>query len=111
MSILTLLSPWRAGRLKDELAQQVARRAYVALREVCEDRVPAMTHAEARGYLWAKARPLVAAEVTHIAQFEPALPIAFQAQLAQRSRERLVRLVMTDLMRDRVRSTSRRRAA
>ena len=111
MGLFTFLSELRAARLVDELSQHLARQVYSLLRELCEARVPAMTHAEARGYLWAKARPIVAAEVAAAAGRRPALSRVAVATLQERTHDRVVRSVLADLMRDRVRHVSRRIAA
>jgi hypothetical protein len=111
MGLLTFLADLRLARLVDELTQQLARQAYGLLHEVCETQVLSMTHAEARGYVWAKARPIVLAEVTAAGIGHPALDPRNLALLSERSRERVVRAVLSDLMRDRARYVSRRRAA
>jgi hypothetical protein len=111
MRMLTLLADLRLARLVDELTQQLTRQAYSLVREVCEARVLGMTHAEARGYVWAKTRPIVLAAVSAASVGHPALDPANLALLSERTRERVVRAVLSDLMRDRVRHVNRRRAA
>ena len=111
MGILSFLADLRAIRLVDDLTQQLARQAYGLLREGCELRVPRMSHAEARGYLWAKARPIVVAEVARLAPTHSDLSPAVLALLTDRTRQRVVRSVLSDLTRDRVNHVNRRRAA
>jgi hypothetical protein len=109
--MLTFLADLRLARLLEELTQQLTRHSYALVREVCEKRVAGMTHAEARGYVWAKARPIVLAEVAAAGLGHPVLDATNLAALSERTRERVVRTVVSDLMRDRVRHVKRRRAA
>jgi hypothetical protein len=111
MGLLTLFADLRLARLVDELTQQLTRQAYGLLREVCETPVLTMTQAEARGYVWAKARPIILAELAATAIGHPALDPTTLARLSERTRERLVRTVVSDLMRDRAHYVNRRRAA
>ncbi len=111
MGLINFLADLRALRLVDELNQQLARRAYGLLREVCEMRVPGMSHAEARGYVWAKARPIVSVEVASAAKMHPALGPAALIALHERTHDRVVRAVVSDLLRERTRQVGRRRAA
>ena len=111
MKLLTFLADLRVGRLVDELTQKLARQVYGSLRDVCETRVSSMTHAEARGYVWAKAQPIVLAQVSATSTTHPSLDATYLALLSDRTRERVVRAVVNDLMRDRVRHVNRRRAA
>src|SRR5689334_22689123 len=73
MPLLTFLADLRAARIVDEFTQNVARQTYGTLRHMCERRVLTMTHAEARGYVWAKARPVVTTEVAAVAVAHPTL--------------------------------------
>ena len=111
MGLLTYFADLRAARLIDELTKQLARKTYGLLRETSETRVPTMTHAEARGYLWAKARRIVSAEVAVTAVAQPSLSPWALAVLTERTHDRLVRTMLADLMRDPVRHVQRRRAA
>ena len=70
-----------------------------------------MTQAEARGYLWAKARPLVVAEVAAVAQNRRGLAPWAQSLLIERARHRVVRNLLADMVRDRSWIALRRRAA
>ena len=70
-----------------------------------------MTHAKARGYVWAKAQSIVLAEVSVVSLSHPSLDATNLTLLSDRTRERVVRAVVNDLMRDRVRHVNRRRAA
>ncbi len=101
----------RATRELDELARRIARRTYTPLRQAAFDRVIAMPQAEARGYLWAVARPLVVAEVAEVAQSRRGLAPWAQSLLIDGARQRLVRNVLSDVVRDRAWMIERRRAA
>ena len=111
MGLLSFLADLRLARLADELTQRLARQTYGLLREACQTHIQNMTHAEARGYVWAKARPIVMAEAVAAAIEHPALDQTRLASLGERARQRVVRAVLSDLMRDRVRHVNRRRAA
>ncbi len=111
MPLLTFLADLRTARIVDEYTQNVARQSYGTLRQMCERRVLTMTHAEARGYVWAKARPVVAAEVSAVAVAHPTMSAHTLQMLSERTHDRLVRSVVSDLMRERVEQTRSRRAA
>jgi hypothetical protein len=111
MALFTFLADLKAARIVDEFTQRVARQTYAGLREMCERSVPTMTHAEARGYVWAKARPVVAAQVATVAVAHPALSQNALQMLNDRTHDRLVRSVVSDLMRERAEHAQRRRAA
>ncbi len=111
MALFTFLADLKAARIVDEFTQRVARQTYAGLRDMCERRVPTMTHAEAHGYVWAKARPVVAAQVAVVAAAHPALGQNALQMLHDRTHDRVVRSVVSDLMRERAENARRRRAA
>jgi len=111
MGLLRFLADVRATQIVDELCQQATRRVYGSLREACESRIAQMTHAETRGYVWAKARPIVTTEVTAIAIAHPTLGQQIIDMLCERTHDRVVRNVVSDLMRERTQRTHRRHAA
>jgi hypothetical protein len=111
MPLLTFLADLRAARIVDEITQNVARQTYGTLRQICERRVLTMTHAEARGYVWAKARPVVATEVAAVAVVQPTISPRTLHMLSERTHDRLVQSVVSDLMRERAEQKRSRRAA
>ncbi len=111
MGLLRFLADVRATQIVDELCQQAVRQVYGSLRESCESRVRQMSHAETRGYVWAKARPLVSREVSAIAVAHPTLGQQIVDMLCERTHDRVVRNVVSDLMRENAQRTHRRRAA
>ncbi|HEY4310475.1 MAG TPA: hypothetical protein VGN12_13565 [Pirellulales bacterium] len=111
MALLTFLADLRAARIIDDVTQRLARQAYGTLREVCELRVPTMTDAEARGYVWAKARPIVAQRVAAVAEARPTLATSTLHMLSNRTHDRVVESVVSDLMRERAEQARNRRAA
>ncbi|HVU86924.1 MAG TPA: hypothetical protein VHD36_06365 [Pirellulales bacterium] len=111
MPLLTFLADLRAARIVDEFTQNLARQTYGTLRHMCERRVLTMTHAEARGYVWAKARPVVTTEVAAVAVAHPTLNARTLQMLSEQTHDRLVRSVVSDLMRERVEQARSRRAA
>jgi hypothetical protein len=111
MGLISFLADLRATHQVDELTQQLARQTYGVLRDLCEARMPGMTHAEARGYVWAKARPIISTQVAAVAIAQPALGPGALAMLSERTHDRVVRTVVSDLMRERAQQMHRRRAA
>jgi hypothetical protein len=111
MGLFSFVADLRATQLIDELAQQLSRQTYGLLHDICQPRVALMTHAEARGYVWAKARPIVLAQVTVAAQAHPDLGRLALSTLSERAHDRVVRSVLSDLMRERAQLANRRRAA
>ena len=111
MPLLTFLADLRAARIVEEITQNVARQTYGTLRQMCERRVSSMSHAEARGYVWAKARPVVTTEVAAVAIARPTLSTHVLHMLSERTHDRLVQSVVSDLMRERVEQKRLRRAA
>ncbi len=110
MSLLALLDQLRGTQRLDDAVAQIARRAYAPLREGCELLVPQMTRAEARGYIWAKARPIIALDPAAIAG-QAKLPATVQAMLTEQARDQATQEVLGDLMRQRLDRAARKRAA
>jgi len=111
MGLLNFLADLRAARLVDEISKQVARRVTERLHQACAARVGNMTHAEAHGYLWAKVRPLLTTEVAAVATTQPSLGTGAIAVLHERTRDRVVRTVLAEVMHNRIRHEGLRRAA
>jgi len=111
MGLLTFIAELRATQLVDDMAKQVTRQVASLVRNACARRVATMSHAEARGYLWAKARPMISAEVRAIAVAQPALRPLTLAALSERAHDRIVHTVLAELMQERTRYVGQRRAA
>jgi len=111
MGLFEFWAEIRATRELEELARRIARRMYTPLRQAAFERVVSMTQAEARGYLWAMARPMAVAEVAAVADGRRGLAPWAQSLLIERARQRVVRNLLADVIRDRSWITLRRRAA
>jgi hypothetical protein len=111
MRLFTLLARATMTRLVEDLSQQISRRLYAPLRDACAQTVQRMSHAEARGYLWAKAQPAVTLEVARVMAWHKGPTGGVEALVAQQARERLVQQVLADLLEERTARTGKRRAA
>jgi hypothetical protein len=111
MGLFDYFAEIRATRELDELARRIARRIYTPLRQAAFERIVSMPQAEARGYLWAVARPLAVAEVAAATQNRRRLSQSSQSLLIDRARQRVVRNLLADTVRDRSWIALRRRAA
>ena len=111
MRLFTLLARATTTRLVEDLSQQISRRLYAPLREACAVAVGRMSRAEARGYLWAKAQPVVTLEVARVMAWHKGPTGGVEALVAQQARERLVQQVLADLLAEKGQRTAGRRAA
>jgi len=111
MRLFTLLARATTTRLVDDLSQQISRRLFGSLREACASAVARMTRAEARGYLWAKAQPVVTLEVARVMAWHKGPTGGVESLIAQQARERLVQHVLADLLQERTAGRGARRAA
>lgn len=108
MSLLNLLSSvWTLPTVAD-LARQVAQRSYAAVRESVEERAVAFARAEARGYIRAKAGPVIRSEATVLAARHPELSPSALATVISQASERVVQTILADIGRQRARQTLRR---
>jgi len=111
MGLFDFFAEIRATRDLEEISRQIARRIYTPLRDAAYERIVAMPQAEARGYLWALARPMAVAEVAAVANTRRGLAQRAQSILIDRARQRVVRNLLSDAVRDRSWIAMRRRAA
>ena len=89
---------WGGPSVQD-LARQIAQRSYAAVRESVEGRTWSMSRAEARGYVMAKAAPVVRTELAILAIRTPRLSDRAQSLVYDHASQRLVQSVLADLSR------------
>lgn len=108
MSLLGMFSSvWSVPTIAD-LSRQVAQRSYAVVRDSVEVRALSFARAEARGYIRAKAGPVIRQETRSLAERYPKLsPLALTTIVTQAS-ERVVQTVLADIGRQRARETLRR---
>jgi hypothetical protein len=94
-----------------ELARQVAQRSYALVRELVEGRTWAMSRAEARGYVRAKAAPVIRAEITALIERSGRLGEHGRSSVYVLASDRVIQSVLADIGRQRVRHHDARRAA
>lgn len=94
-----------------ETSRQIARRCYASLHQVVEHRAMSMTRAEARGYIAAKARPIVRQEVESVIRTVHGIGAWARPVLVLQASEQLVHAVSSELVRERARKVRPRRAA
>ena len=100
-------SVWSLPTIAD-LSRQVAQRSYALVRESVETRAIGFARAEARGYIRAKAGPIIRAETKILAGRHQGLSQAAIATVVAQAGERVVQTVLADLGRQRARETLRR---
>lgn len=100
---------WNAPSVQ-ELARQLAQRSYAAVRDSVEGRTWDMSRAEARGYVLAKAGPVLRSELAALAGRTPNFSRQLQQTVFQHASQRVVQSVLADINRERVRHELRRAA-
>ncbi|MGH8165072.1 MAG: hypothetical protein ACREP1_12145 [Rhodanobacteraceae bacterium] len=93
-----------------ELSRQLAQRSYAAVREGVGPRTMAYSPAEARGYVRAKAGPVIRSEARIVAKRHPGLSRANLATIEAQAGDRVVQTVLADLNRERTRQALHRAA-
>ena len=93
-----------------ELARQLAQRTYAPVRDSVEGRTGDMSRAEARGYVLAKAGPILRSELAALAGRTPNLTATLQQTVFQHASGRVVQSVLADIHREQVRRELRRAA-
>jgi hypothetical protein len=96
---------------EQELARQIAQRSYAAVRESVEGRTWSMSRAEARGYVAAKAAPVIRSELASLALRTPRLHGRLQMAVYAHASDRLVQSILADVGRQKSRQPLRRAAA
>ncbi len=111
MGLLTFIADLRAAGLTDDLSKQVTRSVSGRLRQACAGRITQFTQAEARGYLWAKARPMITREVAIIARVQPMLTPTTLSIVSEHSHDSVVATVLGEVLQSRTQPAIHRRAA
>lgn len=111
MVLLSMLAEFRQARRLAQLVRHIVWRSYAPIREAAEVRVPQMSPAEARGYIRAKATPVLRAEVEDVLKNESGLGEWARPILFQHASDHVVQSVLSDLVRREPRKTTARRAA
>ncbi|HVA50309.1 MAG TPA: hypothetical protein VNH11_28400 [Pirellulales bacterium] len=86
-----------------ELSRQLAQRSYALVRDSVGPQVFAFSRAEARGYVRAKAAPVIRSEARALAGRYPGLSVASLGIAVSQASDRVVQSVLTDLNRERTR--------
>lgn len=86
-----------------ELSRQLAQRSYALVRESIGPQALSFSRAEARGYVRAKAAPVIRLEARVLAGRHPGLSAAKLATAVAHASDRVVQSVLTDLNRERTR--------
>ncbi|HUY33101.1 MAG TPA: hypothetical protein VMV69_09990 [Pirellulales bacterium] len=94
-----------------ELARQVAQRSYALVRDLVEGRTWAMSRAEARGYVRAKAGPVIRAEIAALIQRSGRLGEHGQSSVFALASDRVIQSVLADIGREQARQRDAKRAA
>ncbi|HUY88445.1 MAG TPA: hypothetical protein VMV10_06905 [Pirellulales bacterium] len=110
MGFFDVLAGFWGGPSVQDLARQIAQRSYAAVRESVEGRTWSMSRGEARGYVTAKAAPIVRSELAILAIRVPRLSEGTQSLVYAHASERLVQSVLADLGRQKSRQTLRQAA-
>lgn len=105
-----LLARWLIVRRLAALARELADAAFGPVRQAAAARALAMPRPEAKGYIRGKATPIVDRCVTVALASGPAIGDAARLQLAEKVTERVVRLVLEDVLRTRAAASLRRAA-
>ena len=106
----TLFGFWNAPS-PAELARQVAQRSYALVRELVEGHTWTMSRAEARGYVRAKAAPVIRAEIAALIERSGRLGEQGRSSVYNLASDRVIQSVLADIGRQRVRHYDARRAA
>ncbi len=108
MSLLGRFSSlWSIPSIAD-LSRQVAQRSYAVVRESVEARALSFARAEARGYIRAKAGPVIRAEINTLSERYPTLSAELRANIVAQASDRVVQTILADIGRQRARETLRR---
>ena len=110
MGFFDVLAGFWSGPSVQDLARQIAQRSYAAVRESVEGRTWSMSRAEARGYVAAKAAPVIRSELAILAIRVPRLSDRTQSLVYDHASQRLVQSVLSDISRLQTRPTLRRAA-
>ncbi len=100
---------WGAPSVQ-ELARQLAQRTYAPIRDCVEGRTWGMSRAEARGYVLAKAGPIIRCELAGLADRTPSLNDRVQRMVFQHASHRVVQSVLADINREKTRLNARKAA-
>lgn len=99
MRLFDAVAGFWGGPSVQDLARQIVQRSYAAVRESVEGRTWSMSRAEARGYVMAKAAPVIRTELAILAIRVPHLSDRNQTLVYDHASQRLVQSVLADLTR------------
>lgn len=111
MSVLQVIIRFLAGHSERQAARDLARQVYAPVRELVEGRLQWMTRSEARGYIRAKAMPLVREVVRDAATASAEVARIPRHELTLAVGERVVQAVLADVGRTAFVPQERRLAA
>ena len=111
MRFLGLLFPTNMRRQLAQLATEIARRCQSEAVAVIGLRIRPMSIAEARGYVRARARRVVQAEIDDLLETAPAIRAVPREPLVEETLERIVVWVIADCVKNAPRVEPARRAA
>lgn len=111
MPLLKLLTRFRERQRRTQIAQELAVAASQSVLGKVVGRIDDMTPAEIRGYIRAKATPLVQVRFDTFLHFHPTFPIDVREEFARQVSEHVVQLVVEELARRKVAPVIVRRLA
>jgi hypothetical protein len=111
MRLLDQLEQLRRANRLAQLCRQIVGRSYAPVRESAEPGAARMSLAEARGYVRAKATPVLRAEIKSVLQSEPSLGAWAQEVLMEHASRHIVETVLKDVRRIATPPVVRRMAA
>jgi hypothetical protein len=111
MRLLDQLQQLRRANRLAQLCRQVVGRSYAPVREAAETSAAKMPLAEARGYIRAKATPVLRADIKIVLQSEPDLGAWAREVLLEHASRHIVESVLKDVRRVATPPVVRRRAA
>jgi hypothetical protein len=110
MSFFRLLKSLWQRQSVAELSRQIAGRTYPLVRETIDPQAVPIPRAEARGYIRAKATPVIRSQVKALLAAEGRLAAGLEPLLVAHAGERVVQSILADLSRDKARQAPRRAA-
>jgi hypothetical protein len=111
MEILNLIARLRGDARIAELAEQIADRSTLLVRERVEDRLSLLGAAEARGYIRARSAAIVRPMVDSLIAVQADVKPAWRTQLVERASEEVSRRLLWEELGRRREGASLRRAA
>jgi hypothetical protein len=111
MGLFSFLTANRSGGRVNRLAQEIARRSHAAVWNRVERRAATMRLAEVRGYVRARAAQVIHDQADQVLRGQGPIAESLRPQLIAQATERVVSLIVRDLLNLPARFWSARQAA